>query len=202
MALDAYGGDVSITESYEGLESAVISIDDGNFYIVSSDDGLNVAGGNDGSGGFTPGTSGSYCMYIDGGYLAIYAGGDGLDSNGSIEMTAGTALVHGPTSDGNGALDYMSSFTITGGLLVAAGSSGMAEAPSSSSTQYSVLLKFSEEAAGTLFHVETGGGDDILTFRPSKRYESIVFSTPELSSCTSYEVYSGGSSTGTEADGY
>jgi hypothetical protein len=205
--LDIYGGDVSISESYEGLESSIMTIEDGVFYIVSSDDGLNVAGGNDGSGmdgpggGFEPGGDGDYALYIDGGYLAVYAGGDGLDSNGDIEMTAGTVLVHGPTSDWNGALDYQSSFSITGGFLVAAGSSGMAEAPSSSSTQYSVLLNFDEESAGTLFHIESSGGEDVLSFRPSKRYESIVFSGPDLSSGVSYNVYSGGSDTGTEVDG-
>jgi hypothetical protein len=205
--LDIFGGDISISESYEGLESSILTIGDGNFYIVSSDDGLNVAGGNDGSGmdgpggGFEPGDAGDYAIYIDGGYLAVYAGGDGIDSNGDIEMTAGTVLVHGPTSDGNGALDYQGTFNISGGLLAAAGSSGMAEAPSSSSTQYSVLLNFSEESAGTLFHIESSGGTEMLTFSPSKRYESIVFSGPALSSGESYSVYSGGSATGTETDG-
>jgi hypothetical protein len=116
-------------------------------------------------------------------------------------MTGGTALVHGPTSDWNGALDYMGSFDITGGLLAAAGSSGMAESASTSSTQYSVLLAFSEKDAGTLFHIETSDGDDILTFRPTKRYESIVFSSPALSYGSSYTVYSGGSATGTLTDG-
>jgi hypothetical protein len=205
--LDIYGGDVSISESYEGLESSILTIEDGEFYIVSSDDGLNVAGGNDGSGmngpggGFEPGDIGDYAIYIDGGYLAVYADGDGIDSNGDIEMTAGTVLVHGPTSDGDGALDYQGSFNITGGFLAAAGSSGMAEAPSSSSTQYSVLLNFSEKNAGTLFHIETDGGEEMLTFSPSKRYESIVFSGPDLSDGASYNVYSGGSATGTEIDG-
>jgi hypothetical protein len=204
--VDIFGGDVSISESYEGIESSVITISDGNFYIVSSDDGLNCAGGNDGSGfegpggGFTPAAGGDYALYIDGGYLAMYAQGDGLDSNGAIEMTGGTVLVHGPTSDWNGALD-MGSFDITGGLLVAVGSSGMAESPSASSTQYSVLLNFSEKDAGTLFHIETSAGEEILTFRPAKRYESVVFSSPALSNGSSYTVYSGGSATGTLSDG-
>jgi hypothetical protein len=194
-SLEISGGDISITKSYEGIESVSITIDDGNVYLVSSDDGLNVAG--DSSSG---GSSG-YMFYMNGGYLAVYSRGDGLDVNGSVEMSDGVVLVHGPTSDGNGPLDYDRSFTITGGILVAAGSSGMAQAPSTSSTQYSVLLGFDARNAGTLFHVETEGGTEILTFSPSKRYESIVFSTPELRNGTTYDAYFAGSSTGSETDG-
>jgi hypothetical protein len=41
-------------------------------------------------------------------------------------------------------------------------------------------------------------GEDILTFSPSKQYQSIVLSSPELADGASYEVYVGGSSTGTQ----
>jgi hypothetical protein len=36
-------------------------------------------------------------VYINGGYLFIDAGGDGLDTNGSFAMTDGVVLVNGPT---------------------------------------------------------------------------------------------------------
>lgn len=219
-------GDFRITESYEGIESAVITINDGNFYIVSSDDGINVAGGNDGSGmmnrepgqggrqgGGRPGQGGgpgqddfaslgSYYLYINGGYIVIDAAGDGLDSNGSIEMTDGVVIVNGPTENMNGALDYMGSFQITGGFLVAAGSSGMAQAPSESSTQYSLLVNLdTTQRAGTLVRIQTSDGQEILTFAPSKEYQSIVLSSPALAGGSTYEVYYGGSSDGTVSDG-
>ena len=63
--------------------------------------------------------------------------GDGIDINGPVYMTDGSLLINGPTENMNGALDS-SGFYITDGLLVAVGSSGMAMAPSTSSTQYSV----------------------------------------------------------------
>ncbi len=60
--LEINGGDIHITQSYEGIESVVITINGGIIHIVSSDDGINVAGGNDGSGmgpgGQRPGSSG------------------------------------------------------------------------------------------------------------------------------------------------
>ena len=219
------GGDFDITDSYEGIESAVITINGGEIHITSWDDGINVSAGNDGSGtmlgpgaggamgpGGRPGRgggpgqdwfaqSGDYYLYVNGGYVVIDAAGDGLDVNGSVEMTNGVVIVNGPTMQMNGALDHIS-FKITGGFLVAVGSSGMAEAPSESSTQYSLLLNLNGTLqAGVLFHIQGSDGREIVTFSPAKEYQSIAFSSPELSNGATYDVFYGGSSTGTVNDG-
>ncbi len=198
------GGEIDITKSYEGLESADgdVVINDGTIHVESSDDGISVAGGGDtmGMGGFGNETVSDCYLYINGGYLAVYAEGDGLDSNGSIVMTDGIVIVHGPTSSANAALDH-GSFLISGGTLVAVGSSGMAQSPDSSSSQGSVLLTFrSSVSAGTLLHFQSSDGDPILSFVPAKTFQSVVISTPELVNGT-YDVYYGGSSTGTAVDG-
>jgi hypothetical protein len=115
-------------------------------------------------------------------------------------MTGGVVLINGPTANNNGALDYTGAFNISGGVLIAAGSAGMAQAPSASSTQYSVAHTFqTTQAAGTIVHVETEGGQEIFTFAPSKSYQSVVFSLPELEMGETYVLYSGGRSTGTAA---
>jgi hypothetical protein len=132
------------------------------------------------------------------------AGGDGLDSNGSIEMNGGVVLIHGPTESMNGPVDIgdggSSSFIVNGGFLVAAGSSGMAIAPNSASTQYSVLVNLDAQDAGTLFHLEQASGQAVLTFAPRKTYESVLFSAPNLGR-GAYEVKLGGSYSGTATDG-
>jgi len=206
--LDINGGHLSITQSYEGIESTIITINDGTIAIFASDDGINVAGGNDGSsmngrpGQNTFNLSGDYHLYINGGYVVIDANGDGLDSNGPADMTGGVVIVNGPTGNNNGAMDYTSAFNITGGFLLAVGSSGMAQAPSESSTQYSVMYNFtSPQAAGTLVHIETEDGEPVLTFAPKKDYQSVVLSSSNLENGVTYTVYTGGSSTGTVADG-
>lgn len=207
-SLEINGGGLRITKCYEGLESAVITINGGTIRIVARDDGINVAGGNDGSstngrpGQNTFEASGTYHLYINGGYVVIDATGDGLDSNGSIDMTGGRVIVNGPTNSGNGALDYNGAFKMTGGFLVAAGSAGMAQAPDTSSTRYSVMVTYSSvQAAGTMVHIESADGEDILTFAPAKAYQSVVVCSPDLKEGSTYGVYSGGSSTGTVADG-
>jgi hypothetical protein len=214
------GGQINVTNSYEGLESAVISINDGEIQIISSDDGINLAGGADGSGtnlgmptggrsgrGGGPGqdmfaASGNYYLYINGGSVIIDAGGDGIDSNGSIEMTDGLLIINGPTENMNGALDYMGTFNISGGFLIAAGSAGMAQSPSNSSSQNAVLINFnSAMRAGTLVHVQSSSGETIFTFAPSKNFQSIDFSMPQLSEGTSYSILVGGTANGEENNG-
>ena len=206
--LEIDGGDINISKCYEGIESANISINDGTIHLTSSDDGINViTSGTGNQFGGPPGQNAANMtitnyLNINGGCLVINAGGDGLDSNGSINMSGGEVIVNGPTNNGNGALDYAGAFNMTGGLLVATGSSGMAQTTSSSSTQYSIMVNFTAaQPANTLVHIETQDGKDILTFSPTKTYQSVVLCSPDLQKASTYLVYCGGSSTGTMKNG-
>lgn len=71
--------------------------------------------------------------------------------------------MNGPTNSGNGSLDFDGSFELSRGILVTAGSSGMAQAPSDDSSQFSVKMMFPEtQQAATLVHLEDGEGNTIL----------------------------------------
>jgi hypothetical protein len=206
-SLTVNGGTVTILQSYEGIESTAITIRDGTIHILASDDGINGSSGNGGfamngrAGQFGPEGAGDSRLTIAGGTVVVDANGDGLDVNGPIAMSGGLVLVNGPTSDGNGALDYMGAFEVTGGTLVAVGSAGMAQAPSATSTQYSVLVNLpSAQAAGTPVHIESEDGEDVLTFVPTKAYRSVVVCSPDLENGATYLVYTGGSTTGTVTD--
>ena len=106
------GGDILISECYEGIESQTINItgDSTSISVTSSDDGINCA--SDTEDNF---------LYITGGYVYVNALGDGIDSNGGIYMTSGSLIVSGPTSNDNAAVDYDTTYTMNGGLLIAAG---------------------------------------------------------------------------------
>ncbi len=206
--IEIAGGSIEIAKSYEGIESASIDISAGDIRITASDDGINIAGGNDASAmGGRPGqnsfnSSGGDQLTISGGYIAVIASGDGLDANGSIEMSGGTVIVSGPTGSGNGALDYDGSFAITGGLLVAAGSSGMAQAPGSGSTQNLVMITFdSPLPAGTAVQIQGDKGEAILTYVSDKQFQTLVFSSPSLQQGVTYTVDYGGAVNGSEKDG-
>lgn len=210
-------GTIRISESYEGIESANITINGGEIELVSRDDGLNIAGGNDGSGmAAGPGRGGrqgqgggesfaaaaNQFLTINGGTIRVNATGDGLDINGSVVMTDGLLVVNGPTEQMNGPLDYDGSFTISGGFIVATGSAGMAQAPDASSSQYSLLLNFDTTLpAGTLIHIQNSAGENVLTFAPDKPFQSLALSSAALQDGETYEVYYGGSTSGSANGG-
>ena len=215
-SLTINNGDIQITQSYEGLESTVITLNGGTIHITASDDGVNVAGGIDGSGfrpgaGGAPGTgagtdasayTGAYHLYIHGGYLFVDARGDGIDVNGAFEMTDGVVLVIGPTEQMNGAIDYDAGFNMTGGFLAATGSSGMAMTAGVYSSQNAVLVYLTAtQPAGTLVHIQDSSGKDLLTFAPTREYQSIAFSSPDMLSGQTYTIYTGGSVSGDVTDG-
>lgn len=205
-ALVINGGDINITESYEGLEAADITINDGNINLVASDDGLNAAGGNDtsqsaGVFGGDKFSASNGTITINGGYIVIDVAGDGVDSNGSITMTNGTVIVNGPENSGDGALDYDTTFDISGGVFVAAGNNGMVQAPSTSSSQASINVSLPSSSNNSMVSILDASGNTILSFTPSKTYQSVVISTPELVIGSNYSVYYGGSNSGSESDG-
>jgi hypothetical protein len=203
FALTVSKGTIFIQKSYEGIESKQITLAGGKIEITASDDGINAGGGNDGSSvngrpgqnGFS--ASGDTWLTITGGSIAVNAAGDGLDSNGLIKMSGGTVTVNGPSDNGNGALDYDGTFIMTGGALVAAGSSGMAQAPSEDSSAYSVMMSFSSaQKAGTTVTLTDKSGQVVASFTPAKQFQTIVFASPGLTKDSTYTVYTGGTVSG------
>ncbi|WP_138493642.1 carbohydrate-binding domain-containing protein [Paenibacillus pinistramenti] len=206
--LSISNGTIDVVKSYEGIEGSDIQISGGTIHVTTTDDGVNVGGGNDNSSAAAPGGGGDAfgttdgTLAISGGYLVVDAQGDGLDSNGSMTMTGGTAIVNGPTDSGNGPLDYNGTFEQSGGTLIAAGSSGMAQAPSEDSTQLAIQMTFPDTLeAGTLVTLTDSTGKTVAAFAPSKTFSSIVISSPDLKSGENYTISTGGTSTGTAADG-
>jgi hypothetical protein len=197
------GGDITITESYEGIEAGTVTVSGGMVDVTASDDGFNAAGGSDDSAyGNSRGAKDSFAsdtgkkIVISGGTILVNAGGDGLDSNGSLTVTGGFTYISGPTNSGNGALDAGQA-TISGGVLVAAGSSGMATGFGSASEQCSLMYTYqSTQSAGTLMTLTDADGNTIISFAPQKDYQNVVISSPEMINGSTYMLYSGGSVSG------
>ena len=178
-------GNINILQSNEGIEGAKIWITGGTILVKAEDDGLNAAGDTE---------NGDYSIQVDGGTLTVDASGDGLDSNGSLYINGGTVVVNGPTNNGNGAMDYNGEGVITGGTLILAGSAGMSQAPGTSSTQQVLAVQYTTlQAAGTTVTLQDEEGNAIVEFSPTKEYQSVVISTPELVSGGIYTLLSEGS---------
>lgn len=193
-ALKVSDGKINIESCYEGLEGSDVDVSGGEIKIVSSDDGLNSAGGNDESG-FGNGdpwqSAGAHSIKISGGTLNIKAGGDGLDSNGTMEISGGTIAVSSSTED-NGALDYDGICTLTGGTLFAESKGNvMAQAPSDCE-QMTMFVSLGVNAKkGSA--VTISGGSKTFTYTLTCDASNFVFSSDELEQGETYTVTLDGS---------
>lgn len=191
-ALTIKAGEINITESYEGIEGQSIDISGGDISVKASDDGLNAASGSLNSTsnpiGDDPFAVDESCsITISGGSLKIDAGGDGIDSNGSLTVTGGETYVEGPEDSGNGALDYAGTAEISGGILIALGSSGMAQNFSSASNQGAMLVNVSG-SSGSEISVKDSSGATLATYTSSKQFTSAVISCPGIQEGGEYTV--------------
>ena len=198
------GGAIDVQTSYEGLEATNIIISGGDIRVISTDDGINGAGGDSAttteSGGWG-GQMGRFGrdmfssstgeMTLSGGRVYIQADGDGVDVNGSVTMTGGELYVRGSENSANGALDYDGSFTLTGGTLLAAGASGMAQSVSSSTVPG---VTFTTGGASGDLAVADASGNVLVSCSFTGSFNHVVLYSDLFAEGQSYDITIGDAS--------
>lgn len=194
------GGELTILTSYEGIEGETIEISGGINIITATDDGINAS--NDDS----QSVQRTKCyIKITGGRIFVNAQGDGIDSNGGVLISGGELYVYGPVSNGDAALDSETGIIVKGGILIAVGSSGMVETPTTNSIQYIISINLSSSISGKI-QVKSDNEviadfDPISIFGVTKNYQSIVISIPNFYKGEKYSVHSGTTATNVTING-
>lgn len=191
--LTVTGGKITIAKSYEGLEGNTITVDAGTIDITASDDGLNAAGGSDGSSTEDrPGANNfdvdeSAFIKINGSDMIIHANGDGVDSNGTLDITGGDITVSCPTTGDTAVLDYGSEGTITGGTFIGTGAVQMAQT-FSSSEQGVLAINAGNQTSGTEIVITDSNGNEIISYTPDQSFAVVIISSPDIVSGETYTV--------------
>ncbi len=202
--LSVTDGKITVTKSTEGIESkAILSVSGGEINITASDDGLNAGGGNSfrggGFGGNNTDDTATHLITISGGTVYINASGDGIDSNGDLLISGGDVVVEGPTNSGNGFLDCGDGgykVDISGGRVVACGSTGMLELPDNTCAQNSIFAVVQGRAGDTVY-LKDSSGQVIDSITLTKQIGGILFSNADIKTGESYEVSLNDTSVGT-----
>ena len=184
QTLTINSGSIDISMSYEGLEARELIINDGNISVTSSDDGINTA-----DSSFTGNNmeSDESMLAINGGNIIVNAQGDGIDMNGNGEMNDGSLTIYGPTSSGDGAIDYAGIFNVNGGTLLAGGSSTMALLPSDTSKVNSLMIDVSNDT-----QIKDEEGNVVFTYSSEKSYENLVVASSKLETGKTYTIIQDG----------
>ena len=180
------GGRIDISQCYEGLEGKNVTVNGGSIRIIASDDGINASGGSDGSGlgnwgrrGGTVQAENGGVLTITDGEIAVTAGGDGLDSNGSILISGGVIGVWAATTRGEGAIDFNGTGTISGGTLLVASTGGVMQDTAGLSGQ-SVMAFSGTGLAGETVTLSTSDGLVLGSYTPEEAFDTLLVSSSQL----------------------
>lgn len=172
-----------VSDGSEGLESkSKIAITGGVNYIYAYDDAMNAATDICISGGRT------YCYAVN---------NDGIDSNGSLSISGGLVIGVGTNAPESGIdCDNSNNFYINGGTVISLGGT-LQSNPSSLSKQRSVVYNGVSATKDAFISILNASGSPILTFQYPRTLSgaSLLVSTPDLMSGSSYMVSTGGSLT-------
>ena len=203
-AIAISGGKLIIKDSYEGLEGADISVSGGFVDITASDDGINAVAEDDDNksafkfGGLGENVNTDASFIISGGEIYVDSGGDGVDSNGAVNMTGGLLVIFGPLSNGDTAFDCQTTSTVTGGTLLAVGSGGMVEGIGTASPYISANVTIS---ASTLVTIKDESGKELFAFVTPKEIQNIIFRSADTTDGKTYTIMTGGTHDGESVNG-
>lgn len=188
------------------IDNNEINIKGGQTNVKSSrpQDGYS-SGNRDENTGFVMGNASEngHNIIINNGYIFITSKGDGIDSNGRLEINGGTVIVNGPSSGADTALDSDGKMLINGGFVVAVGGVGMLKIPSDESEQNIIVSTLeSSKQSGAIINIKDENENSILTFKPQNGYQSIIFSSSDIETNKTYTVSTEGTvSSETNVDG-
>lgn len=188
-AITVKGGTITVTKCYEGLEGKTVLVEGGDIDIISSDDGINSTSG-DASNNRPGNANADNSITVNGGKIHVAAGGDGVDSNGSLTVNGGILCVECQARGGDNALDADGTRLVNGGVVVALGGTDMLESPSASSKQ-PVAVIYAGVTAGSTVALTDAEGKVILCYTAEKSATTVTLSAPELQVGGSYTLYTG-----------
>ena len=125
--------------------------------------------------------------------MKITASGDGIDSNGSLEITGGMVTVCCPAQGDTSVLDYDSGGVISGGAFLGTGASAMAQTIIGSG-QGVISVNAGNQNAGTKITLTDSTGKLLLSLTPELDFSVVILSAPELQKGESYILDIGGNS--------
>lgn len=170
--LNIYGNQ----EEGEGIATtdSDITINGGDIYIESNDDGLNAGGDNGG------------VITINNGNITINASGDGIDSNKDLIINGGNIYTIGSSIGGDAGIDTDGKFEINGGSIIALGSD-MLKNPDKSSTQKYVSLTLKNKIEkDSKISLKDKNNNEIISFDAKDDFKTLILSNNRINSGNYY----------------
>lgn len=156
-----------------------ITINSGDIYIESKDDGINCGGDNGG------------IITINDGTVFVKASGDGIDSNNSLIINGGNIYTMGSSLGGDAGIDTDKGFEINGGQVVALGSDMLQNPDLSSKQKYISFNLKSKINKNSKVSLRNSSGTEVVSFTAYEDFKTLIISNSFLSNDTYYLYVNG-----------
>lgn len=187
MTMNVNGGEegtgvLNITAENEGLDSELhLTINGGNIYITSGNDGINT---NEDEVSVTTMNGGTLTIQVTGGT----GEGDGIDSNGWLVINGGTLISEACSTSMDAGIDSDMGIHINGGTVLATGN--MLDHISESKQNFVVLNFASRQKAGNVYTLKNAAGEAVAEITPSNDFTYLIISSDKLTAGT-YTLWQG-----------
>lgn len=172
MNVDGDTGVLRIFAENEGLDSELhLTVNGGNLYIESGNDGINT---NEDNVSVTTINGGLVQINVTG----ATGEGDGIDSNGYLVINGGTVLSSSCATSGDAGLDADCGIFLNGGTVLATGN--MVDRIDDSQQNYVVLSFAERQTGGSTYTLCDSAGNPVQTWTPVNDFTYLVASAPEL----------------------
>jgi len=190
------GPTITVKNAVEGIEAATLNVYSGSITVNASDDGINAANSDL--------TSYSFSYNQHGGYVYInVANGDGIDSNGTINLAGGTLEIYAPSQGDGDPLDAENGVSFKGATVLAVGHLGMAQGYSAATPYVSFGSGMMGNpggmnsnqnnlvTTGSTIQITDATGNVLYTAKAVRNASYILFTSPDLTSGSTYTLKNG-----------
>ena len=202
----AEGPTINVKKSKEGIEAATLNVYSGNIAVNATDDGINAANSD------LTGYSFSYNQYGGTVYVNV-TNGDGIDSNGTINLIGGTIEVYTPSQGDGDPFDAERGVYFKGATVLAVGHLGMAQSYSAT-TPYVTFGstggmggfggmggQTNLVTAGSTIQITDASGNVLYSAKAVRNASYILFASSKLTTGSTYTLKSGSTTSATSTAG-
>ncbi|MBQ6568687.1 MAG: carbohydrate-binding domain-containing protein [Clostridia bacterium] len=199
------GPTINVEKSKEGIEAATLNIYSGDVKVNATDDGINAANSDLGRYSF------AYNQYGGNVYVNV-TNGDGVDSNGTINLMGGTLEVVAPSQGDGDPLDSEGGTNFKGTTVLAVGHLGMAQGYSAETSYVTFGSSFGgfggmggNQAAlvgtGSTIEITDAAGKTLYSAKAVRDASYILFASSDLTSGSTYTLKCDGKEAATATAG-
>lgn len=192
--IEVNGGSVTLEKCFEGFESTNLSMNGGYVDVTATNDGINIANGNDSSasekrkGRNEFERKGTGKLSLANTCINIRSMADAMDVAGDVEIAGGAVRMCGGSDAKAQGVDCSGNYSLQGGAIVLAGNNEMAIPKTLGQPAVSIQFK-EKQPANSAVCIKNSKKEVVFAFCMGTEYDKVLVSQSIFKKGDTYSVY-------------